>query len=571
MIYKIADNIFSPLGETTEQNFKAVEQGRTALDSFACRFDLPEQFCASFLSEKQNELIRADGLSRFEAMVFFSARQTLSGLNIDVSSPRIVFILSTTKGNIEMLENASTPTEDLSPGTSAVKIAQKLGFSTSPYVVCNACVSGVSAIILAYRLLESNLYDYALVCGADTLNRFVISGFQSLKAFSPEPCKPFDMERIGLNLGEASASILFARTGLDTKAADGLWRVSCGFTRNDAYHISAPSKVAEGAYRSLMATLESRSADDLAFINAHGTATMFNDQMESVAIERAGLSDVPVNAYKGFYGHTLGAAGVLETVLSMKAADEHIVLGTKGFEERGVSGNISLSALSLATEKTDFVKMISGFGGCNSSVLFTKEHTPADICESIGYKTKHEVTVTNQVVMVDGLTLHIDETGSQRLTALYKRYIDDYPRFYKMDKLCRLGFVASELLLQSEGLERYIECDNRAIILFNHFSSVLSDKKYQESIQAAEGFFPSPSVFIYTLPNIVCGEIALRNHYHGETSFYILPRISEEQIHEVVSASFLDKSTSTMITGWIDYLADDVYMANLKIVERKQQ
>ena len=411
MVFKIADNILSPLGETTEQNFKAVEQGRTALAAYTGRFNLPEQFCASFLSEAQNEHIHTDGFSRFESMVLFSARQTLSHLKKDIGSLRIALIISTTKGNIEMLDDTSLPMENVLPGTSAVKIANELGITTNPIVVCNACISGVSAIILASRLLESKFYDYALVCGADNLNRFVISGFQSLKAFSPEPCRPFDMERIGLNLGEASASILFCRSGLDDMKTDGLWGVCRGYARNDAYHISTPSKNAEGAYLSLTATLGTKAAGKLAFVNAHGTATMFNDQMESVAIERAGLSHVPVNAYKGYYGHTLGAAGILETVLSMKAADNHMVLGTKGFEERGVSGNISLSALSQTTEKTDFVKMISGFGGCNASVLLTKNFTHPDSYECGKYKTTHEVTVTNEDVMVDGHPLRVDEKG----------------------------------------------------------------------------------------------------------------------------------------------------------------
>ncbi len=569
MIFKIADNILSPLGETTEQNYKAVEQGNSVLQPYIGKFHLPEQFCASFFSQEQNAQILADGLSRFEAMVVLSARKTLSHLKIDIGSPKVALIISTTKGNVEMLEDVTTPIENVLPGTSATKIARKLGISTTPFVVCNACISGVSAIILASRLLECKLYDYALVCGADSLNRFVISGFQSLKAFSPEPCKPFDMERIGLNLGEASASIVFCRSGLDNIETEGLWGVECGFVRNDAYHISTPSKNAEGAYLSLKDTLGDYDTTKLAFVNAHGTATMFNDQMESVAIERAGLTNVPVNAYKGFYGHTLGAAGVLETVLSMKAADNHLILGTKGFEERGVSGKISLSANSLTTEKTDFIKMISGFGGCNASVLLTKGHSLSDERVCGMYQTKHEVTITNHVVMVDGQSLHVDGTGSQRLTELYKRFVDDYPKFYKMDKLCRLGFIASELLLNAEATDRFVECDNRAVILFNRSSSILSDKKYQESISDEENFYPSPSIFVYTLPNIVCGEIAMRNHYHGETSFYILPEMNVEQMHEIKFASFLDKSISSMITGWVDYMDDDNYMAKLEIVERK--
>ena len=139
-----------------------------------------------------------------------------------------------------------------------------------------------------------------------------------------------------------------------------------GAVRNDAFHISSPSKNGEGARLALAAITEGEAAE---FINAHGTATMFNDQMESVAIERAGLNETPVNAYKGYFGHTLGAAGVLETILSMAAADDHTILGTRGFEERGVSGKIKLSNQNAATNGQQFIKMISGFGGCNGAIL----------------------------------------------------------------------------------------------------------------------------------------------------------------------------------------------------------
>ena len=312
------------------------------------------------------------GLSRFESMVVTSVRQALSQTALDVSQPNVVLILSTTKADVELLEQVSPlqgtlgEVTSLSPADSALRIAHELGFTTQPIVVCNACISGLSALILASRLLEDGQYDYAVVCGADSQSRFIVSGFQSLKALSTEPCRPFDMERIGLNLGEAAATMILS---VNSKPSSVNWAIGPGAVRNDACHISNPAKNGEGSYRALTAVLGDRPADDLAFVNAHGTATIFNDQMESVAIERAGLSAVPVNGYKGYYGHTMGAAGVLETILSMAAVDDHTVLGTQGFEELGVSGKIHLSADSQPTSKTAFIKMLSGFGGCNAAVL----------------------------------------------------------------------------------------------------------------------------------------------------------------------------------------------------------
>ena len=337
MVYKIADNIVSPLGKTTEQNYQAVKQGETALSYHTTKWDIPEPFTASVFSEAQNQEMAVAGLTRFESMVVCSVRQALAETAFDIAAKNVVFILSTTKANVELLGSAEAQSDVLHPGESAARIAKVLGVTTSPIVVCNACISGLSGIILAQRLLESRTYDYAIVCGADVLDKFIISGFQSFKSMAEHACRPYDIERLGMNLGEAAATIVLSATPAQE---DTPWAIGCGTVRNDAHHISTPSNKGEGAYRCLLPAIHATSVDSLALVNAHGTATMFMDQMESVAIQRAGLAGMLVNSLKGYYGHTLGAAGVLETVLTMHALDDHTLIGTRGFEELGVSGKI---------------------------------------------------------------------------------------------------------------------------------------------------------------------------------------------------------------------------------------
>ena len=138
-----------------------------------------------------------------------------------------------------------------------------------------------------------------------------------------------------------------------------------------------------------------------------------------------------------------------------------------------------------------------------------------------------------------------------------------------MDGLCRLGFVASELLLQVEKTTNkldHIFDKERAIMLFNRSSSISSDKRYLSSISDKDNYFPSPSVFVYTLPNIVTGEIAIRNNYHGETSFYILPRKDEEQMQTIIETAFVDKKTKSLLTGWLDYEDSGHFEADLSIL-----
>ena len=573
MVSVLADNVISPLGETSEENYQAVKEGKSAIRAYApMTAGIPNGFVASLLS------------SDFEELAFRSAQKAIDASRINISSTRTVFILSSTKGSIEKL--GQTDDDKLYLGNIAQRIATRLGIQLSPIVVCNACISGLAAMILASRLLVSKKYDYAVVCGADCPGRFIISGFQSLNAMSAFSCQPFDIERQGLNLGEAAATVVLGRE-ITTKSVNNgcrkqVWQIGHGYIKNDAYHISAPSKTAEGLYEALLKTMNGIDKRNIAFINAHGTATLFNDQMEAIAIHRAELQDIPVNALKGYVGHTLGAAGIMETILCMKAVDDHTVLGTRGYEEVGVSGRIQLSSKHHSTIKTSFIKQLSGFGGCNATLYaqyvgvkpqeFSDSKTNGGGSANISYsvKKKHRVHITPQGVWLDGKVFAIDKEGKQSslLTALYKQIIGNYPKYYKMDGLCRLGFVASELLLKAERDEgSFTEDTNktRAIVFFNRSSSIASDKKYLASIVEKDNYFPSPSVFVYTLPNIVTGEIAIRNGYHGETSFYILPHKNELLMQDIIETTFMDEQTTSVLTGWLDYEDSEHFEADLYI------
>ena len=586
MAYIIADNIISPLGETSEENYLSVKAGRSGIRAYepgTC--NIPEGFYASLLFEDfetlalksaQKAIANAQKNIENAQKDIGNKQKAIGNAQLELKGKRTAFILSSTKGNIE---------ENISLADSAQRIASQLGIDSKPIVVCNACISGLSALILGNRLIDSGLYDFAIVCGCDTPRQFILSGFQSLKALSPEPCRPFDMERMGLNLGEAAATLILSKNPIQGNS----WRMGDGFIRNDAFHISTPSKTADGLYLSLQRTLESFTKEisstceqidlkeQIAFINAHGTATLFNDQMESVAIGRAGLSDLPANAYKSFWGHTMGAAGILETIISMKAIDDNTILGAKGFSELGVSGKMNICAENRPTDKKGFIKMLSGFGGCNATIWATKCPERENIAlsqieqQNREFTTSHTIRITPEEVVLDQQKLweRKKELGEQDekehhslLTSLYKQMIGDYPKFYKMDGLSRLGFVASEILLNAEKGETDKE---RAIIFFNHSSSIASDRNYKESINDKNNYFPSPSIFVYTLPNIVTGEIAIRNHFQGETSFFILPDKDERMMEEILQASYRDDQSKSFLTGWIDYEDERHFEADLKI------
>ncbi len=571
MSYKIGDNVTSPLGNSTEETYRRMVACHSSLKRQEPLRNVPEPFVASLFNEEQKkEIIHEGGLTWFESLAFCSAYRAISEAqkkdkNFRVESERTLFVLSTTKGNIAELEAGK---KDVYLGEAARHIADKLGVRTEPLVVCNACISGLSALIVANRMLEQRSVDYAIVCGADVISGFIVSGFKSLGALSPHPCRPFDMERMGLSLGEAAATIVLSAFPTDVES----WTVKVGVVRNDAYHNSTPINNGEGltlALRRVMGGTQMKPS----FINAHGTATLFNDQMEAMALQRVDSTDVPITALKGYIGHTMGAAGIVETILCMRSTDENMALATCGYEELGVSVNLKLSPDHQKVRGRSFIKMLSGFGGCNAVVLCIREEKASDLGMSIKpvLKRGHSVHLTAEGVEVDGSILKTNSSGIRLLTELYKSHINNYPKYYKMDGLSRLGFVAAELVLRAEGNIVMGNAEERGVVLFNRSSSVDTDRKYLSTICDQQDYYPSPSLFVYTLPNIVTSEIAIRNGYHGETCLYVLGKRDERLIRQVVNATFGDKSIGSLITGWLDYEDDEHFEADIYIVEKQQK
>jgi 3-oxoacyl-[acyl-carrier-protein] synthase-1 len=363
----LGTNIISSLGFTADENFDAVKQGISGVKHYdAGTFDLPEAFMASLINkEKLNDefviISSANNYTNLEKAAILSIISANKEAKIDLSDKRTLFVLSTTKGNVDSLDDKNEKRKFL--WHTAGLIVDFFGNKNTPIIVSNACISGSAAQIAAMRALQSGKYDNAVVTGVDFLSKFIISGFQSLKALSPEPCKPFDKERAGLNLGEASATIIFSKEDIGV-------RLMAGAVRNDSNHISAPSRTGEGAFRALRNILQNIDIDEISFVNAHGTATPYNDAMETAAITRAGLTNVPVNSLKACFGHTLGAAGVLESIISMRALEETIVLKSMNFTEQEFKNPIHISMENQTSDKKYFVKMLSGLGGVNAALLF---------------------------------------------------------------------------------------------------------------------------------------------------------------------------------------------------------
>jgi 3-oxoacyl-[acyl-carrier-protein] synthase-1 len=590
MIYSIGDSIISPLAMTSRGNFEAVLRGESRLQYYEHAFGLPEPcFISLFEEERLNNTFSAlvdfgiEGYTKMEKAAIVAASQAIEEANIAADRDNVIFILSTTKGNVDLLEHNPYEPERPYLWRSAQIIAEFFDNPNTPIVVSNACISGCAAQIAAANQLRFGGYKYAVVIGAETLSKFIISGFQSFKALSKERCMPFDANRKGLNLGEAAAAIVYTIGDESTTLPDDTLILRAGAINNDANHISGPSRTGEGLLRAINRVLQGHDPAQIAFLNAHGTATPYNDDMESVANTRANLQDTPVNSLKGYFGHTLGAAGVLETIMAHQAVKNHTVIGTLGTVNPGTANKVNVTLQNQPTNGNAFMKLISGFGGSNAALLLensNKSTIPA--VETHNYASLQPQStrraslscvsschITNDNVTVNGETLITrKEQCGNWLSDIYHAIGMQYPKFFKMDNLCKAGTLAAEILLRNVDFDREAVKPDWAVVLMNSASSLDDDRHYQTTIQDADNYYPSPAVFVYTLANIVTGEIAIRHKLGGESSFYVFTTFSEESVQQIVRQTFdANPEFTHILCGWVDYDAGncDVRMRLYKV------
>ena len=372
-VYIVSDNIVSPVGNTSADNFGNLVKGISGI-KLQDDTTLSAQPVYASLINKQLFNGKDNSYTKFEELLIASVKDALEKTEIKVDDKRTALIISSTKGNISLIESGKE-TKDLkervSLGSSAKIVASHFNFVSQPIVVSHACISGLVAIITGMRLLQSGKYDHAVVTGADVITKFILSGFQSFQAISAEPCKPFDAKRNGITLGEGAATVILS---VNKPINGNAVKISGGAVSNDANHISGPSRTGEELYQAISSAMKESGLgkDDIDFISAHGTATVYNDEMEAKAINLAGMEHVPLNSLKGYYGHTLGAAGLIETVISLYSLKENVVLPTPGYREPGTAKPVNVVNSLKQGEMKACLKTASGFGGCNAAIVLQK-------------------------------------------------------------------------------------------------------------------------------------------------------------------------------------------------------
>lgn len=606
-----ADSMITSLGFSTEEALEGILAGRSG----CVRTNDPSLYREPFVAgtvdgERLDALARDNGLesyTRLERLFILAAGDVLRRSGVDPADGRTLFIISTTKGNIDLLEGAEnaaavegaggaalsertggvavqegTGNAAVPKGAAAIdprafiytmagRIARHFGAANPPLVISNACISGVASIIVGTRLIKEGLYDNIIVAGGDLVTKFVATGFHAFRSVSPALCRPYDARRDGLTLGEGCAAVLLTS---DARLAGEIpVEVASGAISNDANHISGPSRTGDGLWLAIRDAMRQAAlpATATGFINGHGTATVFNDEMESKAFGLAGLGGLPLNSLKPWFGHTLGASGVIEAVISAHGLRRGVVFGTPGFEAGDTSCPLDVSAAHRETALDYCLKTASGFGGCNAAVVLKKRSAEAEPLLQPLAEAESLHRPISEINIRETARWSLSPNGepfAERIRGLYRELGEPDMKFQKMDSLAKLGYVAAAKIFETAALAGRYEPERIGVVLANRSASLDTDLRHQGIIDGDPPEGASPAVFVYTLPNVASGEISIRNKIKGETTFFIQDtpdiRFLEEYSRMLLKNGYL----SAVIFGWCELLGEE-YEADFWLIEIK--
>jgi 3-oxoacyl-[acyl-carrier-protein] synthase-1 len=260
---------------------------------------------------------------------------------------------------------------------STIRISNDLGISDFITTISTACSSSVNSLIMGCNLIRNGILDRCLAGGTDAMTRFTLNGFKALMILDKQGCRPFDQHRAGLTLGEGAAFLMLESEEMLERYPRAVWGRISGFgNANDAYHQTASSPEGRGAFLAMSKALimSSLSPESIHYINAHGTGTQNNDLTEGIAIQRLfGNRIPPFSSTKGYTGHTLAAAGAVESVISLLSLHHRKILSNIGWKTPMEEINIRPVTSSFEPDEMYHIMSNSfGFGGNSSSIIFSR-------------------------------------------------------------------------------------------------------------------------------------------------------------------------------------------------------
>ncbi len=537
-VYCCANELICAAGKSTSEVLSKIEKQEICLSKF-------QDGTPAFIIDRAG--LNLSGLEDFtytEQLLILALQSVVSQSGLEINSPRTALILSTTKGNIDKIDSDF----ELSYlWKLSNRLEKYFHLNNKSIIISNACVSGITAIAIASRMIEKGEVDNVFVAGVDTLNDFIVSGFNSFKSVSPIICKPYDKNRDGLTPGEGSGALLLS----SNEALSSSKIVVSGYgMSNDANHISGPSRTGDGLYFAIDKAMKLAQIDteDVGLLCAHGTATLFNDEMESKAFALAKIQNVPCNSLKPYFGHTYGAAGIIESIISIEEMCASKVFGVNGYKENGVPNELNVTANHRNLEVNHCVKCASGFGGTNAAIVLSKE--AADKRTACDFSDCNIEKIANIHYCNNG-----ENAVAEQFKSDFKELGEANLKFYKMSNLAKAGYVASCKMLKD--IELPYERNRIAVVIANSSASLDTDLNHQEIVNANLPEGASPAVFVYTLPNIVAGEIAIKHKFQGELTTFIMEEKSMDFLSDYSEKLIKNGECEAVLYGWCELLKEE--------------
>lgn len=454
--------------------------------------------------------------SRTSLMGMLAVRQALAEAKLPETAPknrRVVLISGTTVGGMDITEqyydSFATSDEHLDClkkhdcGSSTEEIAAMFGISECT-TISTACSSAANALILGANLLKTGQADLVIAGGSEALTRFHLNGFNSLMILDHEPCRPFDAQRAGLNLGEGAAFVVMeTEASARERGADiHAWLTGYG-NACDAFHQTASSDNGEGAYRAMTEALEMAhlQPEDIDYVNAHGTGTPNNDLSESAALKRVFAEKMPlISSTKAFTGHTTSASGSIETVICLLAMQHHFVPANLRWEHQIPDGITPTTGVKDVTLK-HVVCNAFGFGGNDSSLILSAVPVAGE--ESAAAISDDDIRVAAKV-----------EITSEEALGEIRNYVKPLEA-RRMGKIMKSSLLSSLKAMEQAGIEK-----PDAIITATALGCLENSERLLNQLQEEGEVMLKPTYFMQSTHNTIGSGIAIFTKCHGYNVTY---------------------------------------------------
>ena len=454
--------------------------------------------------------------SRTSLMGMLAVRQALAEAQLPETAPknrRVVLISGTTVGGMDITEqyydSFATSDEHLDClkkhdcGSSTEEIAARFGISECT-TISTACSSAANALILGANLLKTGQADLVIAGGSEALTRFHLNGFNSLMILDHEPCRPFDAQRAGLNLGEGAAFVVMETeaSARERGAEIHAWLTGYG-NACDAFHQTASSDNGEGAYRAMTEALEMAhlKPEDIDYVNAHGTGTPNNDLSESAALKRVFAEKMPlISSTKAFTGHTTSASGSIETVICLLAMQHHFVPANLRWEHQIPDGITPTTGVKDVTLK-HVVCNAFGFGGNDSSLILSAIPVAGE--ESAAAISDDDIRVAAKV-----------EITSEEALSEIRNYVKPLEA-RRMGKIMKSSLLSSLKAMEQAGIEK-----PDAIITATALGCLENSELLLNQLQEEGEVMLKPTYFMQSTHNTIGSGIAIFTKCHGYNVTY---------------------------------------------------